>query len=442
MESINIKRKVFKDINVFSIPLILNSLFSIVIYTIMTSIIGRISVNAIISTQVVDTLNYAIVGIVGVGTLIFNIESSRIRLVNEKDFYDWFKSCYIINFIIGLTAIIVTFILAKPILFKVYELRLENLDITCKYAYIISFSILANMLIFSMSNLLKVNKKTKEIFVIGIIGSLVQVLLSYIFVYKILEGNYKVLGVAISSVIAIFLQLLLFIFLLKDDIIKSFNIKSSKKRELVLKSIPLMLQEILEGSVFLVLIITLITRLGKDIISSYSISMTIVAFCLVPMYMYCNALTVLVGEYESKKEYLKVKLLPVITTIVTIFIYIVIGVIAYIFREHVIKFLTDIDCVIEGSSEILMMVLFYSMFQIFFENSKYALQSLGGSKRALKMTALINSIVSIVLIFLSKIKVLNLNMLLLILSINYITLALCFYKIYNKKINLFINSDK
>lgn len=438
----NIKKKIFKDINDFSIPLIFNSLFSIVISTIMTSIIGRISVNAIISTQVVDTLNYAVVGIIGVGTLVFNIESSRIRLVNEKDFYDWFKSCYIINFIIGLIAVIATFILAKPIFFKIYELRLENLDITSKYAYITSFSILANMMIFSMSNLLKVNKKTKEIFITGTIGSIIQVLLSYIFVYKILQGNYKVLGVAISSVIAIFLQLSIFVILLKDDIIKSFDIRSSKKRELILKSIPLMLQEILEGSVFLVLIITLITRLGNDIISSYSISMRIVAICLIPMYMYCNALTVLVGEYESKKEYLKVKLLPVMTTIITIFIYIFIGIISYIFRDYVIKFLTNIDGVIEGTSEILMMVLFYSMFQIFFENSKYALQSLGGSKRALKMTAFINTIVSIVLIFLSTIKVLNLNILLLILSINYIVLALYFYKMYNKKINLSINGDK
>ena len=87
----------FQDINSFSLPLILNNIFNLLISMVLTSIVGRISTGAIVSNEIIDTLNYAILGIAGVGTLIFNIESSKVRLVNKNDFFDWFKSCYLVN---------------------------------------------------------------------------------------------------------------------------------------------------------------------------------------------------------------------------------------------------------------------------------------------------------------------------------------------------------
>ena len=415
-------------------PLILNNVFNLLISMVLTSIVGRISTGAIVSTEIIDTLNYAILGIAGVGTLIFNMESSKVRLVNKKDFYDWFKSCYLVNGCIGLIIIIAIFLFAKDVFYYIYEIKNQELDIVCKYAYIASFSIFANMLIFSLSNLLKVNKKTKYILFAGIAGSILQVSLAYFMVNKVLEGNYKLLGVSISSTFTVFLQLIIYLYILRKEIQTTFFIKSSRKKELILKSIPLMLQEVLEGSVFSVLIVTLIARLGENTISSYSISMKVVSLCLLPMYMYCNSLTVLVGEYQSKKEYLKMKILPITTIITTIAVYVVIAVLSYVYKENLIGILTNISSVQEGTLQVLKTVLLFSLFQILFENSKYVLQSIGKSKEALKTTVVINSVASIILIGLNIYKLLDLKIVLSILALNYSILAVFFLRGYLKEV--------
>lgn len=429
---------IFYDINNFSLPLILNRLFNLSISIILTAIIGRISVNAIISTEIIDTLSYAILGIAGVGTLVFNIESSKVRLVSEEDYLNWFKSCYLVNGFIGLIIIITTFLFSKDLFYYVYNMKNLELDIICKYSYIASFSIFANMLIFSMSNLLKVNKKTKYILFAGVVGAIFQVVLAYVLVYYVFDGNNKILGVGISSTLTVIFELFMYILILRKEIVKTFYIKSSKKKELVIKSIPLILQETLEGSVFSVLIITLIARLGESIISSYSISIKVVSFCLLPMYMYCNAITVLAGEYYSKKEYCKMKILPVITTSTTIAIYIIISALAYIYQRNVVSVLTDIHSVQIKTTQILIMVIIFSVFQIFFENSKYVLQSIGKSKEVLLTTAIINGSAIIFLVMLSYLSFLNLMVILSTLAINYLCLSIFFYRKYSKEVNKYI----
>lgn len=195
-----------------------------------------------------------------------------------------------------------------------------------------------------------------------------------------------------------------------------------------------MLQEVLEGSVFSVLIITLIAKLGENIISSYSISMKIVSICLLPMYMYCNSLTVLVGEYQSKKEYLKMKILPITAIITIISVYVVVAVLSYIYKESLIRTLTNINSVQECTLHMLKTVLFFSVFQILFEISKYVLQSIGKSKKALKTTVIINSLASIILIVLNIYNLLDLKIVLEILALNYLILSVFFLEGYIKEV--------
>lgn len=60
MEQICTRKKVFKQLNVFSLPLIFNQ-FNIIITTLLATIIGRISMNAIASTEVVDNFLYCLI---------------------------------------------------------------------------------------------------------------------------------------------------------------------------------------------------------------------------------------------------------------------------------------------------------------------------------------------------------------------------------------------
>ena len=80
------------------------------ISSLLAAIIGRISINAIAATEVVNTFIYSLIGILGVGSLSFNIYSSRIRLSNPEMFKNFFKSIILLNLMIGgLSTVIIVF---------------------------------------------------------------------------------------------------------------------------------------------------------------------------------------------------------------------------------------------------------------------------------------------------------------------------------------------
>lgn len=68
---------------------------------------------------------------------------------------------------------------------------------------------------------------------------------------------------------------------------------------------------------FQVLIVSMISKLGLLTISSYSVAMKIFGISVLPMYIYCNALTVFVGESVEKQDIYKLKILPILTTFIT-----------------------------------------------------------------------------------------------------------------------------
>ena len=407
-------------LNKFCFPLILNSFFNMLFSSMLFSIIGRTSVETIASTEVVDGFFYTFIGILGVSTLSFNISISKTK-ENTKDFYDYFKSIFILNFFIGVIAIVVSLIYSKSILNKLYNFDGDILEVGTIYANIQSISILLNLIIVSMSNMLKVRKKTRAIFIVGIISSITQILLSY-YILKVINIKFSVIGISIGSISALLIEVISYVIILKQDFYNTFRIKSTKKKELLKKSIPLVFQEILEGSIFQIIVIALISKLGYIILSSYAVSMRIVAISIVPMYAFCNAIVIFVGEFLRKKELYKLKILPIITIAETI--------VFYIFKMQFIKMFTDIDNVIIYTKQTIGFLLFFSLFQIFFEHTKYSLQSLGYSNMVLKITFLVNVISVFVLYIISLTPIFSLYCILAVISITYLILAVIFYMIY------------
>ena len=415
-------------LNKFCFPLILNSFFNMLFSSMLFSIIGRTSVETIASTEVVDGFFYTFIGILGVSTLSFNISISKTK-ENTEDFYDYFKSIFILNFFIGVIAIVVSLIYSKSILNKLYNFDGDILKVGTIYANIQSISILLNLIIFSMSNMLKVRKKTRAIFIVGIISSITQILLSY-YILKVINIKFSVIGISIGSISALLIEVISYVIILKQDFYNTFRIKSTKKKELLKKSIPLVFQEILEGSIFQIIVIALISKLGYITLSSYAVSMRIVAISIVPMYAFCNAIVIFVGEFLRKKELYKLKILPIITIAETIAFYACISVLFYIFKMQFIKMFTDIDNVIIYTKQTIGFLLFFSLFQIFFEHTKYSLQSLGHSNMVLKITFLVNVISVFVLYIISLTPIFSLYCILAVISITYLILAVIFYMIY------------
>ena len=95
-----------------------------------------------------------------------------------------------------------------------------------------------------------------------------------------------------------------------------------------------------------------------------------------------------------------------------------------------IKMFTDIDNVIIYTKQTIGFLLFFSLFQIFFEHTKYSLQSLGHSNMVLKITFLVNVISVFVLYIISLTPIFSLYCIVAVISITYLILAVIFYMIY------------
>ena len=401
--------------------------------SILFAIIGRTSVETIASVEVIDGFFYSFIGILGVSTLAFNMSVSKVEIAT-RDFYDYFKSIFNLNFVIGIVAVIFSMMFSGSVLHNFYNFDAKILEIGTIYASIQSVSILLNLVIFSMSNLMKVRKMTKAIFYTGLVASVFQIIISY-FLVKIIKGDFSIIAISIGSISSLLIEVIAYVYILKDDFAHAFKIKSSKKFELFKKSIPLIFQEILEGSIFQILLISLISKIGYLTLSSYALTTKMTAIAMTPMYVYCNALIIFVGEYMRKKKEYHLKILPVITISITLIFYSIISLLFFIFKFQAIRLFTDIDEVMNFASQISGFILIFSSFQIFFENAKYALQSLGHSNSVLIITFIINCISITALYVLSRTDLFSIYLIVLVISCTYLALGIIFYALYFKNIN-------
>lgn len=290
------------------------------------------------------------------------------------------------------------------------------------------------MLIFAMSNQIKVNKKTNEILKIGIISSIFQVAVSLFLVFNVFSEENKILGVGIAATLSMFLSVLSYIFILRKDIRALKNVKSSKKKFLFIKSIPLFGQELLEGSVMEVLLTVFLSRLGI-IYASYLVCLNVINISLTPMFMYCNAIVVLVGERLGNNLKKELELIPRVSLILIICIYICSSAIIYIFRHSILSFFTNDSTVLLSAESILLFVIVVSIARLFFEVYKYCLQSFGSEKQVLIITFSVNLCVLLVMLILNYSGILNIHSTLLTVTSNYLTLFYLFRRLYRFNIN-------
>ena len=431
--NIQIIKEISIKLNRYCLPLIFNSFLNMLFSSILFAIIGRTSVETIASVEVIDGFFYSFIGILGVSTLAFNMSVSKVEIAT-RDFYDYFKSIFNLNFSIGIIAVIFSMMFSGSVLHNFYNFDAKILEIGTIYASIQSVSILLNLVIFSMSNLMKVRKMTKAIFYTGLVASVFQIIISYILV-KIIKGDFSIIAISIGSISSLLIEVIAYMYILKDDFAHAFKIKSSKKFELFKKSIPLIFQEILEGSIFQILLIALISKIGYLTLSSYALTTKMTAIAMTPMYVYCNALIIFVGEYMRKKKEYHLKILPVITISITLIFYSIISLLFFIFKFQAIRLFTDIDEVMNFASQISGFILIFSSFQIFFENAKYALQSLGHSNSVLIITFIINCISITALYVLSRTDLFSIYLIVLVISCTYLALGIIFYALYFKNIN-------
>ncbi|MBP1042216.1 matE family protein [Vagococcus sp. BWB3-3] len=424
-----------KELNQVAYPLFFNSLLGIVINVLLTAIIGRISPEAIGITEVVDGLIYSFIGVVGAGSISFNIYASRIRKQNPMLFQDYFKSILLLNLLLGILGSLVMMLCVRQLLNGLYDFSGENLTIGTSYGRLSALKLVIYVIIFSFSNQLKVNKKSHLTAVVGGISSIVHLMIG-IWTYSHLPAQYQLLGIGVASLVSLTLECGIYCVVLRKDLKPLMSIKSSKKLFLFKKSIPLFGQECLEGAVFSLVFTAFLSRLSISLFAAYSLCLVVVKLAQTTMFPYANSQLILIGEALGEKRHRALTLLPRLTTGLIFATYLSISLFALSLNSSLLVLLSNQVELVQQAQEILPLVLVIFASQLFFESHKYSLQALGKEKSVLVLTGLVNGLTVSVL---GVLQVVGLNSLVTILSglaFNYIFLGLLFSKSYQKVVRI------
>lgn len=399
MEKINIKLKVkkdFEEINALAIPLILNSITSMIIGLVDQAMVGRISIASFGAVGIVAPIINNIAGVLGMTSVAFNIIAAR-KKGQGKDYE--FKSIFIagiyLSIMLGTVFFILSLVLGNSCLEIIFGLRNDILNASNEYLRIFSLSVGLNMILFMVSAYLKIVKKTKYIFFANISASLLNLILDYLFIFgKFGLPKMGVKGAALASILALILNLIIYLFIIKNEIkIKYKNLNLKKNiREIIQISIPLMSQEVLEDTIFLIVINAILARVGSLEVAVYSLLSGLIGIALMPMYAYSSAALNLVSESWGKEEYEKIYKIPVLSLIMVLIFFLIISIGFLVFKSELIGLITNDSMLIKTAQSFVAAAILANIFNLSNTVYKSTLQGLREEKKVLRISVFVNSV--------------------------------------------------
>lgn len=287
-----------KEVNRYVFPLIATNIAQLLINQLSLHFAVNDSSVALSGISVIQNFLFAFGGILGAFSLSFNIKGAQAFAENDKKrFKDLFKSSFLLDVVIGASFLVICVVFGKSFLRLFYGFSGELLDLSTLYLVIMSPYILLTLLTFLLTNVLKVEKKTKPIFWIGLASSLLDVVMNYYLV-----PIFGVKGAAISAITSLFLVVLAYFYLVHDVIFEALKSQSTCKKELILFGIPLTIQEIFESVLFIMAFDALMGRQGLEILSIYAVISQLFSIVRLPAYMYAGAVSVFLPQASQKHE--------------------------------------------------------------------------------------------------------------------------------------------
>lgn len=304
--NLNKTSDIIKRLNIIALPLIIQSIFNIFIGLSDQTIIGRLSSEAYSGVSVAYQFYNTVIGVLGCTAIVFNIRGSEAKgEMNEQSLYTEFHASLWIEFIIGLL-ITICFLLFSPFILKtILGLNEATYSIIKGYYIFIAISAIFQMLIFSFNTYFKIIENTKYILYCGMITSLINLFLDYVLVLgKFGFPALQTTGAGIATCISLAINLILYIVITSSKLkeIKQYKLSFTHTKDRIMESLPLVGHELLEGSVFSVIILSIISHKSDALLGGYVLLVNVFNFILVPLFMYAQATLTLIGENNNKNK--------------------------------------------------------------------------------------------------------------------------------------------
>lgn len=418
--------KLIKQINSTAYPLILSSIVSVLMGWIDQAFIGHISVYAYAGVGLVLSCVNSLVGVLGAFSIVFNIYGSKLwGKQEEKKLSELFSVFIIICLIIGIILSVFFNLYCDVILSNGFGLEGRALTEASIYLKVYSFSIPLNLLIFIHSSVIKIYKKTQYLFVCVIIVNIINIILDYALVFgKFFFPELGTLGAALGTIIALIVNLLIYICIVHKFIHFSFFIDNLKqKMQNILKySLPFIGQEAMEDIVFVVGINSIVARVGVLELSAYNLILQIINFFLMPMFGYATANTIFVGENYAQKKYKKIYKVTRYTIYILAFWFTVLFLLLNFSSTEIARMITQSSAVKSLSVMVLPIALMAQLFNYYQNICKSTLQCIGFEKWTLLVTFVTNIFTLLIILLFGK----NLSYIYIIMGAGYLVISLIY----------------
>ena len=389
-----VKNEYSKILIKMSLPILMNYLIMTLFEVIDKAIVGNYSTEGFAAIGVAANFIYLVTGALGVLSAAYNIIAAQFWGKNDKkQFNATFKTVMVITIVIGTLIIALSFVGGRLLFEKVYGLKNGILLLALDYFYIASVTVMMNMIIFNFSVYFRNMKNTKISFYSTIVSTVINIAFDYALVYgRFGLPELGVKGAAIGSVIGLSGGILVYLIKFKADKEKMIKIKADKDvaKRIIKLYIPLLAQDIVEGTIFTMILTSFISRMSVINIATYNLLETIIGAVALPMFALSSSAITLALQKSFSKD--SKDTLRIINTAISISILMIVslGNIILLFPRGTMAIISKDNLVIDKAERVLLFAIIAVILKTFTVVYKSFLQGINNESFVFKSTVIIS----------------------------------------------------
>ncbi len=423
------------ELNKFAFPLMVNFILSYILELSDIAIVARVSTPAFNAVNLISSTLYTISGVLGATAIIINTKlGEKLGQGDEKGLNYEFFSSLAINIFMGILFLLLMLLVKTYFLKIFYNLSGETLEQGILFSYPMSFCVLLQLCLFTFGAYFRISNMTKWILIGSTVSSVLNLGLDYLFVLgKFGFPKFGITMVGFSTVFSMFVNLLIYIFVLKNklnlkyELLKSYFINGINHFKL---AFPIMIQEIFDGTIFVIIFNMIVIRIGNNEFAGYSIITNLIMFLFTFKHIYGSATLSLISISSGEKNFRNLIDYPKISVKITTVLFIFGSALFFIFREYLPKLITDDVSVQNIATKFLIFFLIANICSSYSYIYKCALQGLNKNMFLLKTTAGVNILSLILMLILTQIFDLSLFGVAFSQFVNEFILSVIFLKYY------------
>lgn len=425
-----VKNEYSKILIKMSLPILMNYLIMTLFEVIDKAIVGNYSTEGFAAIGVAANFIYLVTGALGVLSAAYNIIAAQFWGKNDKkQFNATFKTVMVITIVIGTLIIALSFVGGRLLFEKVYGLKNGILLLALDYFYIASVTVMMNMIIFNFSVYFRNMKNTKISFYSTIVSTVINIAFDYALVYgRFGLPELGVKGAAIGSVIGLSGGILVYLIKFKADKEKMIKIKADKEvaKRIIKLYIPLLAQDIVEGTIFTMILTSFISRMSVINIATYNLLETIIGAVALPMFALSSSAITLALQKSFSKD--RKDTLRIINTAISISILMIVslGNIILLFPRGTMAIISKDNLVIDKAERVLLFAIIAVILKTFTVVYKSFLQGINNESFVFKSTVII-SFLSLFWIY-ALVRIYDLRGIYIGIAINNMIFSIIYFK--------------